>query len=180
MKKIMLDPGHGGSDSGATNDGYREKDFTLKISNMVREYLEGKNACKVLMSRNRDVTLSLENRAELANVNNVDYFVSIHVNAGGGTGYESYVYSGSVPSRTIKRQELMHMSIMDRIKSYGVRDRGQKRADFYVLHYTRMDAILLENLFIDTEKDLDLLNSSKFRKDLVEGIGDGIINALKY
>lgn len=181
MKSVMLDPGHGGSDSGATDEGYKEKDLTLKFSLMVRNYLQKNYSKEILtswMTRDKDTTVSLNDRCNMANNKKVDLFVSIHINAGGGTGYESYIYSGSVPSSTVTKQNTIHSSIINRISSYNVKDRGKKRADFAVLRQTNMDAILLENLFIDTEQDLDLLIDSSFVADLVLGIGEGIAKAL--
>lgn len=178
MKSVMIDPGHGGNDSGATYEGYKEKDFTLKISLALRNYLKDNYSLNVWMTRDKDATLSLNDRTNMANVKGVDLFVSIHLNAGGGTGYEDYIYNGSVPSSTINKQDTIHKAVMNRISSYNVKDRGKKRADFAVLRQTKMEAVLLENLFIDTDKDLDLLIDNNFINDLVVGIGEGIAKAL--
>jgi len=83
-KNIMLDPGHGGSDPGAIGNGYQEKqlnmDFTLKIANHLK-----KLGANVILTRTNDVYLSLDQRAQLANKQNVDLFISIHHDANKNT-----------------------------------------------------------------------------------------------
>lgn len=179
MTKVVIDPGHGGSDAGAVNGSYREKDFNLSIALKVREYLRSRYDVNVLMTRTTDKTVSLRQRTDYANSQNADYFCSIHINAGGGTGWESFIYNGSVSNRTVQAQNVIHRKVMDVLSSkYDVRDRGKKRANFHVLRETRMSAILLENLFIDTTRDLNLLKNDTFITDLAYAIGEGIADAM--
>jgi len=179
MPLIVIDPGHGGSDPGAVNGSYQEKNYTLNIGLKVRDYLLANYQTNVLMTRTTDTTVSLSSRVSLANSNNADYFCSIHINAGGGTGWESYIYDGTVSQKTINAQNTIHNTVMSVIGGkYGVRDRGKKRANFYVLRETAMSAILLENLFIDHATDLSLLNNPTFITDLSNAIGEGIAKAL--
>ena len=69
MKKVVIDPGHGGTDPGATNGSYREKDFNLSISLKVRDYLLANYDVNVLMTRSTDKTMSLSERTQFANNN---------------------------------------------------------------------------------------------------------------
>ena len=176
--KLLIDAGHGGTDSGAVYDNAREKDFTLRFTLAVRNYLLTKYKVDITLTRDSDKSLSLTQRTNLANSLNVNYFVSIHINAGGGSGFESYIYNGSVPSSTVTQQNIIHQAIMSKIRYFGVIDRGKKRNDFQVLRETNMSAILLENLFIDTSRDLSLLRNSSFNAALVVGISEGIAQAL--
>jgi N-acetylmuramoyl-L-alanine amidase len=92
---IVIDPGHGGKDPGAR--GIRkteEKDITLKVGLQLRELLSKQSGVRVLMTRDRDVFIELEDRAKFANNNEADFFVSIHVN--------------SHPSRAVKGIEIYH------------------------------------------------------------------------
>jgi N-acetylmuramoyl-L-alanine amidase len=130
------------------------------------------------MTRKTDTTVSLAARANLANRANADYFCSIHVNAGGGTGWESYIFNGRVPERTINAQQTIHNDVMSRIRPHGVRDRGMKRANFFVLRETNMSAMLLENLFLDNRTDLNLLRNKTFLGTLARATGDGLARAL--
>ena len=95
FRTIVIDPGHGGKDPGAR--GIRrteEKDITLKVGLQLREILSKQPGMRVLMTRDRDVFIELEDRAKFANRNEADLFVSIHVN--------------SHPSRTVKGIEIYH------------------------------------------------------------------------
>jgi len=92
---IVLDPGHGGKDPGALGrKGTREKDVVLKISKHLRDLLEKEAHAKVLMTRESDVFIELEDRATFANQHKADIFVSIHIN--------------SHPKQSIKGLELYH------------------------------------------------------------------------
>lgn len=179
MTKVVIDPGHGGSDPGAGGGSDWEKDLTLQIALKVRDYLLNNYEVTVLMTRTTDTTVSLNQRTDYANANQADYFASIHINAGGGTGWESYIYNGSVSQFTINAQNTIHSTVMGVIgPKYGVRDRGKKRANFHVLRESNMPAILMENLFIDTTQDLNLLRNATFIRDLADAIGLGIAKAL--
>ncbi|TMU87545.1 sporulation protein [Bacillus sp. BHET2] len=179
MKTIMIDPGHGGSDPGATYKGNVEKTLNLLTALAVRDYLLSHFNVNVMMTRTDDQSLSLTQRSNLANRTNPDFFLSIHHNAGGGSGFESYVYNGSVPSQTLTYQTIIHDEVMAGIKpSYNVLDRGKKRANFHVLRETKLPSLLLEILFIDNPADVVLLNNSNFRSATGAAIGKGVGKAL--
>jgi len=162
MPKIFIDPGHGGKDSGAADNGLLEKNITLYIALRMKYILEDEYTnAQVKLSREKDVYVGLSERAQMANAWGADYFVSIHVNAGGGTGFESYVHS-SRPSRTVAYQNVMHEAIMGALRPKGIVDRGKKAANFTVLQKTKMPAILTENLFIDNSNDASLLKDPEF------------------
>lgn len=176
MPKIFLDPGHGGSDSGAVGNGLQEKDLTLKIATYARNYLENNyEDVNVQMSRTGDSTISLSERTRRANNWGADIFVSVHINAGGGTGFESYVINRAGQS-TRRLQDRIHPEIMKVLP--GFRDRGQKQANFHVLRNSNMNAILTENLFIDTTRDANFLRSDANLKLLGEAHAIGIANYL--
>ena len=108
MVKVYIDPGHGGSDPGAVGNGIEEKNITLQIAIQIRDILlaEYENV-SVQMSRTGDQTVSLDERTNAANNWNADFFLSVHINSGGGSGFESYVYPG-VGRPTVTYQELIH------------------------------------------------------------------------
>jgi len=81
VRRIVIDPGHGGKDPGAMANGLREKDITLKVARMTAALLTEKYAYEVIMTRDRDTSLPLEERTAIANTHKADLFVSIHVNA---------------------------------------------------------------------------------------------------
>lgn len=95
FKTIVLDPGHGGRDPGAHGQrGTEEKDVTLRVARKLRDLLSKQPGLRVLMTRERDVFIELEDRAKFANGEGADLFVSIHVN--------------SHPQRSVKGLEVYH------------------------------------------------------------------------
>jgi N-acetylmuramoyl-L-alanine amidase len=95
FKTIVIDPGHGGKDPGARGQrGTEEKDITLKVALKLRDLLSRQPGVRVLMTRERDQFIELEDRARFANGQEADLFVSIHVN--------------SHPQRSVKGIEIYH------------------------------------------------------------------------
>ncbi|MDZ5471585.1 N-acetylmuramoyl-L-alanine amidase [Bacillus sp. 31A1R] len=169
MVKIFIDPGHGGSDSGAVGNGLQEKNVTLQIARRVRSILlKEYEDVSIRMSRTGDQTVSLSQRTNAANSWGADFFLSIHINAGGGRGFESYVYP-NVGRPTTTYQSYIHSEVL---KQVNFQDRGKKQSNFHVLRETNMDAILTENGFIDNSSDASILKSN------VEKIARGHVNGL--
>src|SRR5699024_1967723 len=115
MKKIFMDAGHGGTDPGASGNGLVEKDLTLSIAHKITTYLESNfSEVEVKISRKTDQTVSLTERTDAANAWEADVLLSIHINAGGGTGFESYVYNGSFKGKeqTREMQRLLHKEVI--------------------------------------------------------------------
>ena len=93
VKRVVIDPGHGGKDTGALYKGMREKDLTLDLARRVAAKLKKLMGVEVLLTRDRDVYLDLEERTAFANTRDADLFVSIHVNAAAShrlSGMETY------------------------------------------------------------------------------------------
>lgn len=176
MSKIYIDPGHGGTDGGAAANGLQEKNVTLAISLKVRDILNRDyDGHTIRMSRTTDTTKSLAARTNDANSWGADYFISIHINAGGGTGFEDYIYNGSVSNQTITYRDKMHTEIM---KQVDFANRGKKRANFHVLRESSMAAILTENGFIDHAADAAKLKSDAYLERIALGHANGIAQAL--
>jgi N-acetylmuramoyl-L-alanine amidase len=175
---VVLDAGHGGKDPGAQYDNLNEKNIVLTITKLVRDHLTRNFKVDVVLTRTTDEFVSLRRRAEIANQRGADLFVSIHVNAGGGTGFESYIYSGTTNPRTPQYQDILHEHITDLLRKYNVNNRGQKKANFAVLRETTMPAVLLELLFIDSPQDRQLLTSDTFLKNVAAAISIGIADVL--
>ncbi len=81
VHRIVIDPGHGGKDPGALGFGLKEKDVVLNVAKKIKKALEDKNGYKVFLTREDDVSISLEERTAIANTKEADLFLSIHVNA---------------------------------------------------------------------------------------------------
>lgn len=171
MVKIFIDPGHGGTDPGARANGLEEKSLTLAISLKIREFLLEYENVQIRMSRDRDSSVTLQQRSSMANSWGADYFVSVHINAGGGEGYEDYIYTS--PSRaSVANQNIMHEEI---IKHTSMVDRGKKRSNFHVVRATTMPAILTENGFIDNDRDAAKLRQSSFIERIARGHVNGLV-----
>lgn len=177
MVKIFIDAGHGGTDSGAIGNGLQEKNVTLQIANRVRDMLQSEyQNVSVKMSRTGDQTLSLKQRTDMANAWGADFFLSIHINSGGGTGYEDYIYDKlSDNSKTAQLRNVIHEEI---IKLIGMRNRGKKKANFHVLRESKMDALLTENGFIDNASDAALMKNSMWLDNAARGHVNGLARAL--
>ncbi len=178
FKKVVIDPGHGGSDSGAIGYGLREKDLTLNISQKVNQNLLNHYDVHTKMTRNSDVYISLKQRTDLANAWGANLFLSIHINAGGGTGYEDYTHNKNATAEDKKVQAAINKEINKVLESYKKKNRGQKQANFHVLRESKMTSILLEILFIDNKSDADLLKNERFLEDVAEAISTGVANAM--
>lgn len=187
MKKIYIDPGHGGYDPGASGFNLQEKDIALNISKRIRRILVNNyENVEVKLSRTRDnlaggnhlsTGQSLSWRADDANRWGADVFISVHLNAGGGNGFETYRYESLKGSLL---QTYIHNNTFNRIdKAHPwLEDRGKKKANFAVLRETAMHAVLTENLFIDHEDSSKLLKNNRFLERLARGHAAGIAKFL--
>ena len=189
-RSIFLDPGHGGSDSGAVSGGVREKDLTLSVYNRVSSKLSSLGFT-VLTSRNDDRYVDLVERADQANKANADMLLSIHFNAGGrgvAHGIETYYYqsqSDRVPKinkenhnsveRLDKSRKLANKVQQNLLYQTGANDRGVKRASFTVLRETSIPSILVELGFIDNPEERNKIKTNAYQERLANGIVDGII-----
>jgi len=178
---VLFDPGHGGSDPGATGNGLREKDITLKIGKLAVKFLEEMyTGVDARLTRSTDVFISLDGRAAIANKMHADAFVSIHVNAGGGKGgYETFKFNGKTSAETGVLHKALHEAVSAVTNKYSRPDRGLKTANYAVLRETFMPAALTENLFIDVSADAALLKDTDFLHEVAKAHAVGVAKALK-
>ncbi|GEM01335.1 N-acetylmuramoyl-L-alanine amidase [Halolactibacillus halophilus] len=151
--RVFLDPGHGGDDPGACFKALKEKNLTLAIALRIRDQLASQKEVIIKLSRHTDETCSLSKRVKLAEGFKADLYVSIHINAGGGSGFESFRYL-KTGKDTVELHQLFHRTMIETLQ---VTNRGLKRGDFYVLRQTSMAAVLTESLFIDHPSDYENL-----------------------
>jgi N-acetylmuramoyl-L-alanine amidase len=179
VMKLYLDPGHGGTDSGAQGNGLNEKDITLKIAQKIQGILTNKyENITVKLSRTSDISKSLSQRTNEANAWGADFYLSIHINAADSAaaqGYEDYIYSGlSSTSRSATYQNIIHQEVM---KVNGLTDRGQKTANFHVLRESSMNALLSENGFITNTHDAALMKQASWLENVAQGHVNGLAKA---
>ncbi len=185
-KTIAIDPGHGGSDSGALGAYSKEKDVTLAISKKVASLLSAAGA-NVVMTRTTDVDVyapydgaveELQARCNIANAAKADVFVCIHIDsfdspsAGGVTAYYN--------SKTPYDYGLANYIHLQNMKATNFPDRGVKTANFYVLLHTNMPATLLELGFISNPDEERALNSDAQQQNFAESIVKGLADYFNH
>ncbi|MGL5150736.1 MAG: cell wall-binding repeat-containing protein [Clostridium sp.] len=170
---VMIDPGHGGTDSGAVGYGLREKDIVLQISNKVKKQLEDLGV-EVIMTRDSDVYLSLQERSTMANQLMPDTFISVHANAYNGrvSGIETF-YNKNIDVNLAKGiQDLL-------IRNTNANNRGHKFGDYHVIRETTMSASLVETGFIDNQSDSAKLKDSNYQNVLASSIARGTLDYME-
>lgn len=156
-------------DTGAVSGPHREDVYTKQVGELVINKLKrrGHLAVSVTPRRAYSVGNSLIQRAKRANWLRVDYFVSIHFNAAGNRsagGSEIYVYNYHSSARTLAQ------AVLDKIVALGFRNRKVKTANFAVLKYTNMPAILIECCFLTNDQDMKLFDAEKMATAIVNGL----------
>jgi N-acetylmuramoyl-L-alanine amidase len=173
---VIIDPGHGGKDSGAIGiGGVQEKNIILPIGKRIAEVLE-RNGIQVIMTRDSDYFVTLPGRVTMAQQANADVFVSIHANSAGESrpevsGLETYHYDSG-----LTLAQIVHSKIL---QSLNVRDRNVRKARFYVLRKTSMPSILVETGFLTGRDDAAKLRTSAYQNQMADAIAQGILQYLK-
>ncbi len=184
MKTIVIDPGHGGADSGATGNGLLEKHVNLELALGLAEKLKNYDT-KVILTRTGDYRLDeraeidRQERAYMANRADADLYYSIHANAHGSNaaGYEDFIYP-TAPQVTVQRRNIIHVPNAKVWTDAGRPNRGRKTANFQVLRQTNMTAVLVEQGFLTNHTDAGLLKKDSFKEQLIEAMQQGIVLAL--
>lgn len=173
-KVIVLDPGHGGEDPGAIGPGgSQEKVFTLTTAKRLRTVLEEAGA-KVLMTREGDVSVSLYDRAGLANNAGADAFISIHLNASlkpSVQGFEVYYHKDSMADFELARD--VHDAMQLELDGLG---RGMFASDFVVLRETAMASVLVEAAYISNPEEERTAGTESFQTRVARAILRGLAN----
>lgn len=171
---VYLDPGHGGSDPGSSGNGIIEKDLNLKLALGVRDRLQNLGV-KVIMSRETDKFVALQDISGGANAANPDVFVSIHQNSyttAGPYGIETY-YNKDIdkPIASSLQSNL--------IKNTSAYNRGVKFGDLHVVRETNMPASLVECGFLSNPDEANLLKSESYQNKIMDAIANGTYEYLK-
>ncbi len=178
VKTIVVDPGHGGTDPGASGNGLVEKELALDISKRLQTKLLSAGS-EVLMTRTTNKYYpTLSERVKLANDSQADAFISIHMNAytPSAEGTETYWNS----SYSSAESEALASSIQkEMLQELGTRDRGVKQANFQVIKYTKIPSVLVEVAFVTNSGDAELLADSTFREKAATAIYQGTLNYFK-
>ena len=178
--KIVLDPGHGGEDTGASFRGLKEKDIVLDICLACLERLQLFHW--VALTRTSDMYVPLGNRTKMANWWQADLFVSVHCNADPDSdepgmpeakGEEIWIYPGSLTGLHVAQTIKEHVDSFFRTHPF----RGIKESrHFYVLKHTNMPAILIETGFIDNVYEHGSFQGAVARRRIGLTLARGLLN----
>jgi len=173
-KRIVLDPGHGGKDSGAVAvDGHFEKDYNLAVANFLFQKLNQAGA-NVMMTRQDDKYLTLAERVTYANSTGADIFVSIHFNSAtnrDASGTETYYYSNAPQAQRLAAAIQRHA-----VAATGLPNRGVKTNMFYVINHTTMPGALIEVAFVSNSRDNALSQQPQFQNKVAQAMFQGIVD----
>jgi len=173
---VVIDAGHGGSDSGAVgqNKTY-EKNVNLDVALRVQKLLKEKGV-NVIMTRETDKALVLKTRVDPGNNSGAHLFVSIHCNScatpNTANGTETYYYTDFSKNFA----EVMHTNVIDQLKRV---DRKTLKGNFLVIRESAMPSVLVEMAYINHSAEEKLLNDADFKQKAAVGICNGIIAYLK-
>ena len=177
---IVLDAGHGGKDPGTSSpNGTREKDIALSVTLKLEDKLKGLGY-SVITTRDTDEYIGLYDRANVANDNSADVFVSIHANSVAGnqkvSGIETlYCPKGRGKNKKEDQYPLAKLIQDNLIKQTGAVNRGVKpRPDLAVLNSTHMPAVLVETGFLTNSAEEAKLKDNSYQNSLAQAIADGI------
>jgi N-acetylmuramoyl-L-alanine amidase len=174
--KVVIDPGHGGYDPGATKDGVDEKNVVLDISLRMEHRLKDMGI-DVVYTRKNDVFVDLPDRSFLSNRVQPDAFVSVHDNSNEDTspnGIATYMYSpnGYQTSQRLKLATSIQSELMKEFPTWT--DLGILQDNFSVLRRTKQPSVLVEFGFISNAKDREMLSNPQIRDKAAVAISNGI------
>ncbi|MCX8131836.1 MAG: family 10 glycosylhydrolase [Clostridia bacterium] len=176
---IMLDPGHGGSEAGATGPlglSYAEKTINLKTALKLQTELK-KLGAKVVMTRVTDKTISLEERLAASRNEKPDMFISIHANSMNDNVDISKIFGFSVFYRGVHSKNLAEAVYSRTIESLDRNKHGTNRRNFYVTRGTWTPSILIESGFVPNPYEFEWLTDEKEQTRLAKTISEAV---LKY
>ncbi len=168
---IVLDPGHGGKDNGAEGQDTIEKKLTLQTAKKLKKALNRLGAT-VLLTRDNDTFISLEERVTFAEEKNADLFMSIHYNSSPAeepNGITTYYYDDKWKNPLATT---IHNYLIEETKA---NDRHVLFGDFLVLRDNSVPSILLELGFLSNKNEEKEINRATYQENLVKAICDGII-----
>lgn len=188
MKKIAIDAGHGLYTAGKrcervfdqkeTREWIINNAVAKKVVDLLKNY-----ECEII--RTDDIMgitdVALESRCKKANNFNADVFISIHHNAtdikNKATGIEVYCCKGA-SNQTLNLRDTMYNALLQANENKGNRADGTREEDFYVLKHTKMSAVLIENGFMSTKTDVELILTDEYQLKSATGIVNALVKFL--
>ena len=201
IKTICLDPGHGGRDTGNHTFWHSEKTYTLALASELRDQLQ-KAGFNVILTRNNDTKVELPDRPALANRRGADLFVSLHFNATptgksevegpqtycitpiGASSTDAQGEGANFGATAANRAEQKSLSLAYQVQKSLVRnlkakDRGVRRARYWVLRDATMPAILIEGGYMTHPVESKKIYDAAYRRQMAQAIVIGILTYQK-
>lgn len=178
MVKVYIGVGHGGADPGAVNGSHKEKAYALDIASGCTAELK-RHGVNVMQSRTSDVTERLAAKISECNNFNPNLALDIHLNAGGGDGFEIFHSINGGTGRTLAK------NIETEVKAIGQNSRGLKtkrnnsgKDYFGFIRQTNAPAVLVECAFIDNKTDVQIIDTLEERQKMGKAIARGVLATL--
>ena len=193
---VIIDPGHGGQDSGTIKSGLAEKELALDVAQRLQRHLQGRGFVTV-MTRSDDTYISLQDRAIVANNQPEAVFVSVHFDEAGraaATGVETYyaAHRISLPERVAswlpflqrastepadRESESLAGFVQEALVTRTqATNRGTRSQQFFVIANVRHPAVLVEGGFLTNRDEAIRLTNEEYREQMAAGIADGVVN----
>ncbi|QIL50935.1 N-acetylmuramoyl-L-alanine amidase [Weissella coleopterorum] len=178
---IELDPGHGGSDNGASSIDKKhfEKNYTLALAQKTQSELQNNYGTRVLMSRDDDQVVGLLKIPKVGEAHRANAFVSFHFDStdenNTGSGFTSYYGKEDNGSQELAQYLNSSMAPVMPIKNLGV-----KQADYIVLKYNSVPSALLENGYINSSRDFKNIRNKKYQQTIAKRVPLGLEQYLNY
>lgn len=174
---VVLDAGHGGKDVGTNSGKIYEKDINLNVTRLIQEMLE-EQGVNVVMTRDKDTFLKLQERVDLVNEEDADLFVSIHCNSyeddASIKGMDCYYPEGSELGEEYAKYI---MEVVETCKD--IKSRGYREETYYVTEHSEAPAVLIELGFMTNASECKKLNSESYQQLLAEELSAGILHGLE-
>lgn len=174
---VVLDAGHGGEDGGTVEQAATEKEINLAVVLKLKELLE-EQGIRVVLTRDKDIFMKLEERVQIANGEKADLFISIHCNYyekdSSIYGLECYYCKSGEEGKHYAEK------IMETIKeSENIVSRNVKPADYYILKNTTVPAVLVEIGYLSNYNERNQLMSEEYQEKLAGELVKGIVKGME-
>jgi N-acetylmuramoyl-L-alanine amidase len=191
---LLIDPAHGGEDTGVVFDKFREKDLTMKLALLVRQEAQKSENLKVQLTRSADTGMTVAERIEIVDAVKPDCLISLHVNAGFGkkaTGYELYfpgfrqTVAGGGDSAAILKDMARNKHLNDAVrlaqqiqssleKVFPRKGRGLRDAPCPLLDGLNIPGLVVEIGFATNPEDRSALNSNETQQAIAKALVRGV------
>lgn len=172
-KMIVIDAGHGGMDDGASNEMLKEKEITEKIAKKIKA-LNKNSDIEIVLLRNGDQSISLQERTAKINELKPDLLISLHLSKSTNkeiNGIEAII---SEENNYVEKSKSWAEIMLENLKESNFEIRGVLNKKLHILRYSDCPAVLLELGFLSNERDSAVLSTEKGQRTLAEKILAGI------